>query len=102
MPSVHSSPSPAKPSSTGESQSSPSKFHASIPGGGPAQIKPPAPSQWLSPGQLPKPLSLVHAAPPPTPSSITKLPSLSWPPHVSGAGTSASHADQPVTSSQVS
>jgi hypothetical protein len=70
---------------------------------GPAQVKPAGPEQVVMPAQLPTPgTSLVHAAPPPRPSSITKLQSLSAPSQLSVAGLAALHADQPATASQVS
>jgi len=47
---------------------------------------------------MPNPLVVVHASPPPTPLSITKLQSLSTPSQVSAAAVAALHADQPVAS----
>src|SRR5688572_7853006 len=86
-----------KASSVRVSQSSSRKLQLSAIGVGPWQTKPAAPPQVRMPAQVPTPVTvLVHASPPPTPSSITKSQSLSAPSHVSVVAGVALHADQPV------
>src|SRR6187397_509478 len=87
---------PENVSSTEPLQLSSSALQSSAIGVGPLQMKPDVPLHVRTPAQVPKPFVFVHASPPPTSLSMTKLQSLSSPSQTSEDGGGASHTDQPV------